>query len=231
MIRLSTATQRARRMPLQNSSKLGMDVFNKGKCVNCHGGAEFTKATVSHIKNERLERMIMGRRDEVVYDNGFYNIGVRPTREDLGIGDRDPFGNPLSESRVARAGAEVFKQLIGTEPNLTVSTTERVAADGAFKTPTLRNVELTGPYFHNGGQMTLAQVVDFDNRGGDFHETYINDLDPDIENLGLSAEEKAALVSFMTALTDDRALQESTVRPPAALPAERSCRHDQQCRQ
>ena len=190
---------------LTEQQKLGMDVFfNKGKCVNCHGGAEFTKATVSHIKNERLERMIMGDNNEAVYDNGFYNIGVRPTREDLGVGDRDPFGNPLSESRVARAGAEVFKQLIGTEPNLSVSTTERVAADGAFKTPTLRNVELTGPYFHNGGQMTLAQVVDFYNRGGDFHETNINDLDPDIENLGLSAEEKAALVSFMTSLTDDR---------------------------
>jgi cytochrome c peroxidase len=32
---------------------------------------------------------------------------------------------------------------------------ERDAVDGAFKAPTLRNVELTGPYFHNGGQATL----------------------------------------------------------------------------
>jgi len=45
---------------------------------------------------------------------------------------------------------------------------ERVAVDGAFKTPGLRNVELTAPYFHNGGQLTLEQVVDFYNRGGDF---------------------------------------------------------------
>ena len=34
--------------------------------------------------------------------------------------------------------------------------------------PGLRNVALTAPYFHNGGQMTLRQVVDFYNRGGDF---------------------------------------------------------------
>src|SRR4051812_49340166 len=41
-------------------------------------------------------------------------------------------------------------------------------ANAAFKTPGLRNVELTGPYFHNGGKATLRQVVDFYSIGGDF---------------------------------------------------------------
>src|SRR2546422_8026734 len=41
-------------------------------------------------------------------------------------------------------------------------------AQGAFKAPGLRNVELTGPYMHNGGMATLEQVVDFYSRGGDF---------------------------------------------------------------
>ena len=35
-----------------------------------------------------------------------------------------------------------------------------------FKSPSLRNVELTGPYFHDGGQATLEQVVDFYGRLG-----------------------------------------------------------------
>ena len=68
--------------------------------------------------------------------------------------------------------------------------------DGAFKVPTLRNIELTAPYMHNGGQLTLEQVVEFYNRGGDFHEMNIQNLDPDIESLDLTVTERAALVSF-----------------------------------
>jgi hypothetical protein len=44
----------------------------------------------------------------------------------------------------------------------------RAAVNGAFKTPGLRNVELTGPYMHNGSMATLEQVVQFYNRGGNF---------------------------------------------------------------
>lgn len=44
----------------------------------------------------------------------------------------------------------------------------RVNTQGAFKAPPLRNVELTGPYFHNGSKLTLRQEVDFYDRGGDF---------------------------------------------------------------
>ncbi|MDF1852303.1 MAG: cytochrome c peroxidase [Verrucomicrobiales bacterium] len=184
----------------------GMDIFfGKAKCASCHGGAEFTKATVSHVEKERLERMIMGDGNQAVYDNGFYNIGVRPTFEDLGVGGSDPFGFPLSESRLAEQfGSEVFKEVIGDSPNLSVASGERIAADGAFKTPTLRNIELTAPYFHNGGTLTLMEVVEFYNRGGDFHDENIDNLDPDIESLGLSDEEKKALVAFMKSLTDER---------------------------
>ena len=70
--------------------------------------------------------------------------------------------------------------------------------------PDLRNVALTAPYFHNGGQLTLNQVVDFYNRGGDFHDQNIDNLDPDIESLGLTPDEKDALVAFLNGLTDDR---------------------------
>jgi hypothetical protein len=146
--------------------------------------------------------MTMGNGGEAVYDNGFYNIGVRPTLEDLGVGGKDPFGNPLSESRLAQQG--LFTSLLNATPNETVGANERIAADGAFKTPGLRNVELTAPYFHNGGQLTLRQVVDFYNRGGDFHENNIDNLDADIQNLGLSEEEKNSLVTFLVSLTDDR---------------------------
>jgi cytochrome c peroxidase len=191
---------------LTSQQKLGLDLFfGKAKCANCHGEAEFTKATVHHIKKERLERMVMGNNKEAVYDNGFYNIGVTPTREDLGVGANDPFGFPLSESKLNRDhGEKTFKRVLVADPNIKVKSGERVAASGAFKTPTLRNIELTAPYFHNGGTRTLREVVDFYNRGGDFKEANLDDLDPDITNLGLSDSEKEALVAFMKALTDER---------------------------
>lgn len=191
---------------LTAQQKRGLDLFfGDAHCANCHGGAEFTKATVYHIKKERLENMIMGDGGKAFYDSGFYNIGVRPTLEDRGVGGKDPFGFPLSESRLARDfGDKAFEKLIGEKPNEKPKPKDRVAANGAFKTPGLRNIELTAPYFHNGGQRTLREVVDFYNRGGDFHENNIADLDPDVERLGLSDADKDAIVAFLKSLTDER---------------------------
>ena len=67
---------------------------------------------------------------------------------------------------------------------------------GAFKTPTLRQVALTAPYMHDGSLATLADVVDFYNRGGRANAW----LDPDLRPLALSADDRAALVVFLEAL-------------------------------
>ena len=81
---------------------------------------------------------------------------------------------------------------------------------GSFKAPQLREVELTGPYFHNGGKLTLRQVVDFYVRGGDFPVTNSTHRDFNILNLNselqsdLSEDEKVALVDYMLEFTDDR---------------------------
>ncbi len=138
----------------------------------------------------------------VVYDNGFYNIGVRPSLEDLGIGEDDPFGNPLSESRLFYDGK--LEALGLPLPAFAADKHYVPSADGSFKTPSLRNVELTAPYFHNGGYLTLKQVVDFYNRGGDFTDENIADIPPDITDLGLTPAEKEALIAFLISLTDPR---------------------------
>lgn len=65
---------------------------------------------------------------------------------------------------------------------------------GKFKTPNLRNVELHGPYMHNGRFQTLEEVVEFYNRGGDFPAP---NLDPIIQPLGLTTAEKVALIAFL----------------------------------
>src|SRR5947209_16824427 len=218
--------------------QLGKAIFEgKGKCINCHGGAETTNASVNNVVNaqELLERMVMGDGGIAVYDNGFYKTGVRPNAtinrngEDQGLGATiGPLNLPLSNSRlfqrcvqnqmavpsptVDQANAACKVPSIAVRPNESpllatpqaLQPNERVAVDGAFKTPGLRNVELTAPYFHNGGQLTLEQVVDFYNRGGDFARANQDNLDPDIQVLHLTADEKAALAAFMKAFTDER---------------------------
>jgi hypothetical protein len=203
-----------------------------------------------------------------LYDTGFYNVGVRPTSEDVGVGGTDPWGNPLSFTRQWQAsllgvatvdtftinparfddpfswiGDGVFFPggLMGPEwpiigfglcptpgicqlglefgkghgavpayaPPFNVANLQAIqdmptAVDGNFKVPTLRNVELTGPFFHNGGQATLEQVVEFYNRGGDFSKENVGDLAQDIHPLGLSNKQQKDLVAFLKALTDER---------------------------
>jgi len=114
---------------------------------------------------------------------------------------------PINPAAVKNEALNMGEQeLMGTwpEPN-------RVLRDGAFKAPQLRDVEKTGPYFHNGGMLTLRQVVDFYVRGGDFPMTNAKHRDFLLVNLDIEAQsnlnetEKIALVDFLLELTDERA--------------------------
>ena len=68
---------------------------------------------------------------------------------------------------------------------------------GRFKTPTLREIARTAPYMHDGSLKTLADVVDFYDRGGRPNPN----LFPVIRPLGLTAAEKASLVAFLESLS------------------------------
>ena len=178
----------------------GLNLFlNKG-CIACHSGAEFTSASVSSVKQQgRIASFNVPNGPTIFFDRGFFNLGVRRTQEDLGVGDNDPFNNPLSETRVVQQGKS--QQLLGEDPNVTVPSNAVIGADGDFKTPGLRNVELTAPYMHNGGMLTLRQVVEFYNRGGDFPQpgSALAPIRPP-----LTESEKDDLVAFLTSLTDER---------------------------
>jgi cytochrome c peroxidase len=198
--------------PLTPQQIKGMNLFTgKGSCISCHSGPEMTNAAVANVKGAEVERMAMSNFGLAVYDTGFYNIGVRPTHDDVSNAATDPWNNPLSNVlrtmlRVCNNG-EVF--IVQPKPGERIPASpllcgERTAIRGTFKAPSLRNVELTAPYFHNGGTLTLEQVVDFYDRGGDFPHTNQQDLDPDIEPIGFTPDERAALVSFLKSLTDAR---------------------------
>lgn len=78
-----------------------------------------------------------------------------------------------------------------------------------FKVPTLRNVEVTGPYMHDGSFTTLEEVVEHYNSGGKHHFNQSNVIRP----LGLTTSEKADLVAFLKSLTDQRFLTNPAFRP------------------
>ena len=74
--------------------------------------------------------------------------------------------------------------------------------EGTFKIPSLRNVELTGPYMHNGSMKSLDEVVHFYNRGANVAN---RDIMPQLVfPQGLGPQEQAELVAFLKALTDER---------------------------
>jgi cytochrome c peroxidase len=212
----------------------GMGIFlGQGRCNACHVGSALTAASIQEafgldpglepaVGVEFVEFMNMAQ-GAAFYDNGFYNIGVRPTLEEIGRGGTAPFNNPLTGSDYPLSFARLgFLKLEGLLPAPVAGFVRnnpgapadanppgRTANDGALKTPNLRNVELTGPYFHNGSIATLEQVVDFYSRGGNFPDLNIFNLDPFIVELALSGEQKRALVAFLKALTDERVRNES----------------------
>ncbi|OQP65694.1 cytochrome-c peroxidase [Niastella populi] len=80
----------------------------------------------------------------------------------------------------------------------------------AFKTVTVRNVALTGPYFHNGAYNTLEQVVDFYDHGGAAGVGLANELPNQTlsaDSLHLSKYEKKAIVAFLRSLSDSSVIR------------------------
>lgn len=78
--------------------------------------------------------------------------------------------------------------------------------DHSFKTSTVRNIELTGPYFHNGAYENLEEVLDFYNNGGGAGAGLkIENQTLPADSLFLSEAEKADIIWFMKSLTDTSA--------------------------
>ena len=190
--------------PISRLALFGAHLFNdrtRGatniRCSNCHEQAELTDASVSRIKG--AANGPVRNRDGNVIDKGFNNIGVRPTSDDLGVGAKDAFG-PLSFARRLFPGALPAMFDGG-------AVTKGFGVEGAFKIPSLRNVALTAPYFHNGDVSTLRDAVLLYSRGGNVAPIKQFTDGVVIEPLGipsLTDDEVTAVVAFLEALTDER---------------------------
>ncbi|MGF1715912.1 cytochrome-c peroxidase [Photobacterium chitinilyticum] len=188
---------------LTEAEKEGFSRFLSGGtgCNGCHDGPMFSTATLEFTLVEPIEAMrLANSADKGLYDSGFYNVGVRSTEEDLGRGRQDLPG-PIALSIQSNNGNDTLW------PNLPLVSAEegKASVKGHMKVPTLRNIELTAPYFHNGKYLSLEDVVAFYTRGGDFPGN--EDLDPDIEPIGQllgKPERQAKIAAWMRTLTDER---------------------------
>jgi cytochrome c peroxidase len=93
--------------------------------------------------------------------------------------------------------------------------TGRARDDGLYKTPTLRNVEMTAPYMHDDRFATLEEVIDFYSEGVVYSDS-IDSLIPNVTGGGLrlSAQERLDLVAFLRALTDPTFLSDPELARP-----------------
>jgi cytochrome c peroxidase len=198
------------RTALSASAVRGITVLETQGCTNCHSGATLTNAATpvalldAAAQGLNILSEVMPMQDNLLsaYDVGYYNIGVRPTAEDIGIGANDPFGNPLSFSRGLQIG---FLTERNRPAGQEVTATTRLAINGAFKTPGLRNVALTAPYMHNGGSATLSQVINVYHRKGDFGRENMPDTSPDTAlSGGMTIFQKRDLLQVMLEMTDAR---------------------------
>jgi hypothetical protein len=123
------------------------------------------------------------------------NVGDESNQDELFIGVNTLMREPMLEGFVDAWGPFNPAAVIGEAVNnarqpemATWPNVNRVNAQGSFKAAPLRNVELTNPYFHDGGNLTLRQQLDFYMRGGNFPITNSAHRDFLIMNLRLEDE-------------------------------------------
>jgi cytochrome c peroxidase len=146
----------------------------------------------------RKGRCILCHRGPMLSDGDFHNIGVsEPISEDTGhrFGLELLRADPLTQISIysddRNSGSGRLAKALALTDDETV---------GFFRTPSLRNIELSPPYLHTGMLKTLEEVVDFYDRGGD-PSGFVGKRADTIIPLHLTEKDKAALVDLMKSLT------------------------------
>ena len=165
---------------IDESRRRGFEVFSgKGGCIACHlVGKDFALFTDNRMHNTGLG-----------YDVAMNKGGGAATRSlQLAPG----VFTVIDDALVEKLTQQPTRNDLGLY-EITLNPADR----WKYLTPTLRNVELTAPYMHNGVFSTLEEVIEFYDRGGIPNQG----LSPLIRALGLTAREKRDLRNFLLSLT------------------------------
>src|SRR6201999_544634 len=163
---------------ISDSAKRGWELFNtKARCNLCHALTD-------------------NKRDVTDFtDNDFHNIGIGILRHRVG-----PLAQQAERELAQGQLPDIDTAAITSEMSVLgrFLITKRQSDIAAFKTPDLRNILVTGPYFHDGSMQTLWDVVDHYNKGDGLTDPW---LDEDIQPLAMTESEIDDLVAFLASLT------------------------------
>lgn len=177
---------------LNESQLRGKALFDgKAGCIQCHNGP-------------------------LASDQQYYNVGVPPLKR----WEEDPMAQITFRYELyAKGSDETMYRSTKADPGVYFRGKMK-AMKGKFRTPSLRYTKYTPPYMHNGALATLADVVDFYDRGGiasDGRSTdFAHSKSPLIKPLGLSNTEKSDLLAFLDAFTGEKILTERPAMPAYA---------------
>jgi cytochrome c peroxidase len=163
---------------IDEGAKRGWEIFNtRGRCNKCRALSE-------------------DKRDVTFFtDNDFHNIGIGIIRHNVDqlACQAEQLIRSGNAPSIDQAAIETDMSALGRF--LITRKDQHIAA---FKTPDLRNVLVTAPYFHDGSQGTLWDVMDHYNKGDGVHNPY---LDEDMQPLALSEADINDVVAFLASLT------------------------------
>ena len=163
---------------IDDSAKRGWELFNsKARCNLCHA-------------------LSAKQRDVTVFtDNDFHNIGIGILRHRVG-----PLAQQAEHELAQGNLPDVDKAAITSDLSVLgrFLLTKKQSDIAAFKTPDLRNVLVTGPYFHDGSMQTLWDALDHYNKGDGISDPW---LDEDMQPLALTESEIDDLVALLVSLT------------------------------
>lgn len=156
----------------------GFQLFTgKARCFSCHS---------------------VGEKTALFMDNRFHNTGIgwarAMNRKAKHLVRLAPGVHVEVDDKHVQSNSEPVQGDVGRY-EVTLNPADR----WAYRTPTLRNIALTGPYMHDGSMQTLEEVVEFYNSGGISNPN----KDPLLKPLNLTSAEKSDLVGFLRALTGD----------------------------
>jgi cytochrome c peroxidase len=163
---------------IDSSAKRGWQLFNsRARCNKCHALTDKKRDTSNFT------------------DNDFHNIGVLIVRHNV-VGLAKQARQLLATGDTAAIDRAAIQSDLSALGRFLV--TKKDSDIAAFKTPNLRNLLLTAPYFHDGSHATLWDVMDHYNKGAGLKNPY---LDQDIVPLALRERDIDDLVAFLASLT------------------------------
>jgi cytochrome c peroxidase len=163
---------------ISDSAKRGWELFNnKARCNLCHALTD----------NQRDTTLFM--------DNDFHNIGIGILRHRV-VPLAQQAERELAQGRLASIDTAAITSEMSVLGRFLV--TKEQSDIASFKTPDLRNVLVTGPYFHDGSMQTLWDVMDHYNKGDGISNPW---LDEDMQPLALTEPEIDDVVAFLVSLT------------------------------